>query len=225
MGARKCEESGVKAKHPAVMGAHILDACKTLLPSEGCRVLDPFAGLGTTAKLLPRYDVVGVEIEKEWADQYEKTICGDSLIVVPTLGKFDVVLTSPTYGNRMADDFEASDTSKRITYRHKLGRRLSNGTTANLYYGKRNKKYEDLHSKIWKVCVDALKNNGIFILNCKDFISLGSVMEVTKWHIETLEGYGMSVVKSIRVPSRGMRFGSNSQQRIDYENVICLQKN
>ena len=212
------------SKHPAVMGPHILESCKTLLPFEGCRVLDPFAGLGTTAKLLPEYDVVGVEIEKEWADQYEKTICGDSLIVVPTLEKFDAVLTSPTYGNRMADDFEASDKSKRITYRHKLGRKLSEGTTSNLHYGKRNKKYEDLHTKIWKVCVDALKDNGVFILNCKDFISSGTVMEVTQWHIKTLEGYGMSVVESIRVPSRGMRFGSNSQQRIDYENVVCLQK-
>jgi len=93
-----------------------------------------------------------------------------------------------------------------------------------LHYGRKNKKYEDLHTKIWKVCVDALKDNGVFILNCKDFISSGTVMEVTQWHIKTLEGYGMSVVESIRVPSRGMRFGSNSQQRIDYENVICLQK-
>ena len=109
------------SKHPAVMGPHILDACKTFLPFVGCRVLDPFAGLGTTAKLLPEYDVVGVEIEKEWADQYEKTICGDSLIVVPTLEKFDAVLTSPTYGNRMADDFEASDKSKRITWSFSWG--------------------------------------------------------------------------------------------------------
>ena len=212
------------SKHPAVMGSHILDACKAFLPFVGCRVLDPFAGLGTTAKLLPEYDVVGVEIEKEWADQYEKTICDDSLIVVPTLEKFDAVLTSPTYGNRMADDFEASDKSKRITYRHKLGRKLSEGTTSNLHYGRKNKKYEDLHSKIWKVCVDSLNDNGVFILNCKDFISSGTVMEVTQWHIETLAGYGMSVVESIRVPSRGMRFGSNSQKRIDYENVVCLQK-
>ena len=207
------------SKHPAVMGPHILEACKSFLPFVGCRILDPFAGLGTTAKLLPEYNVVGVEIEKEWADQCENTICGDSLIVVPKLEKFDAVLTSPTYGNRMADDFEASDKSKRITYRHKLGR-----TTSNLHYGRKNKKYEDLHTKIWKVCVDALKDNGVFILNCKDFISSGTVMEVTQWHIDILGTYGLSMVECIRVPSKGMRFGSNSQQRIDYENVICFQK-
>lgn len=211
-------------KHPAVMGPHILEACKSFLPFVGCRILDPFAGLGTTAKLLPEYNVVGVEIEKEWADQCENTICGDSLIVVPKLEKFDAILTSPTYGNRMADDFEASDKSKRITYRHKLGRKLSEGTTSNLHYGKKNKKYEDLHAKIWKVCVDALKDNGVFILNCKDFISSGTVIEVTQWHIDILGTYGLSMVECIRVPSKGMRFGSNSQQRIDYENVICFQK-
>ena len=146
------------------------------------------------------------------------------MIVVPTLEKFDAVLTSPTYGNRMADDFEASDISKRITYRHKLGRKLSKGTTSNLHYGRKNKKYEDFHTKIWKVCVDVLKDDGVFILNCKDFISSGTVMEVTQWHVDILESYGLSVVEYTRVPSRGMRFGSNSQQRIDYENVVCLKK-
>jgi len=52
------------SKHPAIMGPHILKECKEFLPFEGCRVLDPFAGIGTTAKLLPDYDVVGVEIEE-----------------------------------------------------------------------------------------------------------------------------------------------------------------
>jgi tRNA G10 N-methylase Trm11 len=212
------------SKHPAIMGPHILKECKEFLPFEGCRVLDPFAGIGTTAKLLPDYDVVGVEIEEEWAKQCPKTVCGDSLLVIPTLGKFDAVLTSPAYGNRMADDFEASDTSKRITYRHKLGRKLSEGTTANLHFGRKNGKYEELHSKIWKVCVDALTDDGVFILNCKDFLVAGQLMKVTDWHIDTLTSYGMKVEHRVKVPSKGMRFGANSEKRIDYECVVCLKK-
>jgi len=211
-------------KHPAVMGQHILFVCAEFLPYKGCRVLDPFAGVGTTAKLLPDYDVVGIEIESEWAEQCESVICGDSLVEVPKLGKFDAVLTSPAYGNRMADDFNASDGSKRITYRHRLGRCLSDGTTANLHFGRKNNQYEELHRNIWEVCVNALKDDGVFILNCKDFIARGGTMAVTDWHIRTLIGLGLELVSQRQVQSKGMRMGANSEKRIDYENVVCLVK-
>jgi tRNA G10 N-methylase Trm11 len=211
-------------KHPAVMGQHILSICSEFLPKKGCRVLDPFAGIGTTARLLTEYDVVGVEIEVEWAEQNESVICGDSLVEVPKLGKFDAVLTSPAYGNRMADDFNAGDGSKRITYRHRLGRCLSDGTTANLHFGRKNKKYETLHKNIWRVCVDALKDGGVFILNCKDFIAGGETMTVTDWHINTLTDLGLELVNQKQVQSKGMRFGKNSEKRIAFENVVCLQK-
>lgn len=206
------------------MGPHILEVCKRFLPAEGSRVLDPFAGIGTTAKLLSAYDVVGVEIEAEWAAQHPSTICGDSLLVVPTLGSFDAVLTSPTYGNRMADDFEAKEGSSRITYRHKLGRKLSPNTTSNLHFGRRNEKYENLHLAIWGVCVDALKENGVFILNCKDFIANGEIQEVTKWHQTVLESQGLKCIAEEKVPSRGMRFGANRDKRIDYEWVLAFEK-
>lgn len=206
------------------MGPHILEVCKRYLPAEGSRVLDPFAGVGTTAKLLPTYDVVGVEIESEWASQETSTVCGDSLVVVPTLGSFDAILTSPTYGNRMADDFEAKEGSSRITYRHKLGRKLSVNTTSNLHFGRRNQKYEELHQAIWGVCVDALREGGVFILNCKDFIANGEIQEVTKWHQATLEYYGLKCIAEEKVPSRGMRFGANRDKRVDYEWVLAFEK-
>lgn len=187
-------------------------------------MLDPFAGVGTTARLLPEYDVVGVEIEEEWAAQEPSTICGDSLLVVPTLGSFDCILTSPTYGNRMADDFEAKEGSSRITYRHKLGRKLSPSTTSNLHFGRKNKKYEELHRGIWGVCVDALKEGGIFILNCKDFIANGEVQEVTQWHSSVLEEQGLVCIFKEKVSSRGMRFGANRDKRLDYEWVVVFRK-
>jgi tRNA G10 N-methylase Trm11 len=206
------------------MGSHILEICKKFLPSPGSRVLDPFAGIGTTAKLLPDYEVVGVEIEEEWASQEKSTICGDSCIVVPTLGSFDAVLTSPAYGNRMADDFNASNSSSRVTYRHRLGRPLSEGTTSNCHFGRKKLEYEILHQKIWRVCVEALKPGGIFILNCKDFVANGQVKEVTKWHVDTLEGLNLLKVGEEQVPSRGMRFGANREKRIEFEWVVTFEK-
>ena len=216
----------LKKKHPAVMNEKILDACNSLLPDKKMRILDPFAGIGSTAKYLTNYDVVGIEIEKEWAVQNEHTICGDSLTEIPKLGKFDAIVTSPCYGNRMADDFKQSEenTRKYITYKHFLNKKLSNGTTANLHFGKKNNKYEDLHLKIWKVCVTSLKVDGLFILNCKDFISDGKLMEVTNWHIDTLSSLGLTETKKVKVKSKGMRYGSNSNLRLDYEYVVCFKK-
>lgn len=215
-------ENGIS--HPAVMSQAIMDACKLFLPRKQCRILDPFAGIGTTAKLLPEHKVVGIEIEKEWADFHESTICGDSKDIIPTLGKFDVVLTSPTYGNRMADDFKATNSTGRATYRHKLGRMLSEGTTSNLYFDKKNKKYETLHFDIWGKCVDALVSKGLFILNCKDFIALGELKEVSKWHVDTLQFLGLKIVGHHKVEQRGMRYGANSNVRVGHENIFCLQK-
>ena len=210
--------------HPAVMNAAILESCKSFLPFEGCTVLDPFAGTGSTAKGLPEYQVTGVEIEHEWAEQHPSTICGDSLKIVPTLGMFDAILTSPCYGNRMADDFNASDGSKRLTYRHRLGRPLSEGTASNLHFGRKNRRYEELHEKIWTCCVSHLKSEGRFILNCKDFIARGKVKPVTQWHIDFLKSLKLKVVEEVKIPVRGMRFGANSEKRISYERVICFER-
>lgn len=210
--------------HPAIMGEHILSVCKQYLPDPPANILDPFAGIGTTAHLLPEYNVIGIEIEKEWADQHASTICGDSLLVIPTLNSFDAILTSPTYGNRMADDFNASDSSKRITYRHKLGHPLAEGTTSNLHFGKSLQKYEMLHRSIWEVCIKALNPNGIFILNIKDFIANKQIMNVSQWHVDCLIDLGMSLISSSQVESKGMRYGANRELRIDYENVYCFKK-
>ncbi len=206
------------------MGTHLIDACKKYLPFLGCRVLDPFAGIGTTAKYLIDYDVVGIELEPEWANQCPKTICGDSLKIVPFLGKFDAIVTSPAYGNRMADDFEAKDNSKRITYRHTIGRKLTTGTTANLHFGRKNGGYEKLHEKIWSVCVNALSDNGIFVLNCKDFIRNSKIIEVTSWHRNVIESFGMQIVEENKIPSKGMGFGKSAEKRVGYENIICFKK-
>lgn len=206
------------------MSRQILEACKEFIPEGRFRILDPFAGVGTTSLLLPEHDVVGIEIEKEWAEQNPNTIHGDCKKVIPTLGQFDIVLTSPAYGNRMADDFIAKDTSRRMTYRHSLGRPLTAGTSSNLHFGRKNSRYEDLHTEVWSKCVDCLKHGGLFILNCKDFISMGKLMEVTSWHVDHLTSLGLVQTGWKKVKSSGVRFGSNHNIRVDQEDVVCLKK-
>lgn len=59
------------------------------------------------------------------------TVIGDATRLPFDNRMFDAVITSPTYGNRMADHHDAQDGSKRITYRHS-GRHPSRWSAAVL---------------------------------------------------------------------------------------------
>ena len=61
----------------------------------------------------------------EWATQSPLTVVGNALDVAALCPVTDCIVTSPCYGNRMADHHDAKDSSRRITYKHKLGRDMS----------------------------------------------------------------------------------------------------
>lgn len=105
-----------RPEHPAKYSAPIMTELRAALahwaptsPLFPVTVLDPFAGLGGIHQLVPfGYDTTGVEIEADWARCHPRTICGDSTALAFADGSFDVVATSPCYGNRMADTYDGS---------------------------------------------------------------------------------------------------------------------
>jgi len=123
----------VVARHPARFSTNIIDRLTELAVEEvhrlnvsSIRVLDPFAGVGGIHNIrtaLPgQIKSVGVELEPEWACAHPDTIVGDATALPFPDESFDAVMTSPCYGNRMADHHNAKDGSRRITYKHTLGR-------------------------------------------------------------------------------------------------------
>src|SRR5207302_7210410 len=108
-------------RHPAKFSDPLLPVLRALI-HPGARVLDPFAGSGRIHEITD--NAVGIEIEPEWADLHPHTHCGNALDLPFADAVFDVICTSPTYGNRMADHHDAKDDSRRNTYRHALGRPL-----------------------------------------------------------------------------------------------------
>lgn len=212
---------------PAVPG-HPAPYTEALLPVmarylRGCtRVLDPFGGVGgvfALAHYLPGVRFEAVEIEPEWAEADPRITHGDALALPWPDGTFDGICVSPVYGNRMSDHHGAGDDSRRMTYRHRLGRALHPHNAGRLQWGP---KYRAMHLAAWKEARRVLRDGGRFVLNCKDHIRSGQLQEVTGWHVRALGSLGFVEVGRTRVRCPGMRFGSNADLRVEEEWVICM---
>jgi len=227
--------------HPAKFSDVILDAIEGVLDDEverqdhPIRVLDPFAGTGKIHRLHDpgRIHTFGVELEPEWATQHVQTSIGNALDLTAVFGPrfvFDVVATSCTYGNRMADHHVATDDSKRMTYTHQMGRQLHQDNSGKMPWGD---KYREFHVAAWTEATKFLVPEGLFILNVKNFYRTRTIkrkkvtelVDVCQWHLDTLVGMGYYAWgEPIIVPVRGMSFGANGSKRVDHEMVYVLRK-
>ncbi len=222
-------------KHPATFSTPIMAAVRTILdnhlpPVAGRqhRVLDPFAGVGTIHDLrYDGFDTVGVELEPEWAAKSPHTVCGDSRDLTATLTRagqtplFDAIVTSPAYGNRMADNYAGDAVgSKRFTYRIALGRPLTSGNSGSLQWGAA---YRGLHEAVWRQCTEVLAPGGLFVLNVSNHVRAGKVMPVVEWHLGILFDLGFQLEDVQAVTTRRMRFGANGEARTPNEKVATLR--
>lgn len=209
-------------RHPAKFSGVLLDVIRPFLPEAGT-VLDPFAGTGRVHLLAtPTLRTVGVEIEPEWAGMHSDTVVGNALALPFADSSFDAIVTSPCYGNRMADHHEAKDSSRRMTYRHTLGRPLHADNSGAMQWGEA---YRAFHCIAWKEAIRVLRPSGVFIFNCADHIRRGQRQSVTAWHCATLMHQGsLRWEKQRPVATPGMRFGQNGSARVGYEWVILFRK-
>jgi hypothetical protein len=210
-------------------------------------VLDPFGGVGGIFDLHSMewdfdagqlvFHITSVEIEEEWSGvasghpRYRPHTSDRSLamdffdfaIHPANREAFDLVVTSPTYGNRMADHHTPSpeDTSERNTYRHKLGRPLTEGSSASLQWGD---EYREFHRAAWDEIFDLLEPGGYFILNVKDHIRKKTKQPVAAWHRAYCGSIGFNLITDSQVAVRGNRQGENGEVRVDHEHVFLFQK-
>jgi SAM-dependent methyltransferase len=213
--------------HPAVYPAAVLDIFMELLDGFK-KILDPFAGTGKIHKLhdmQPTYwDTVGIEIEPEWAGMHERTKIGSALELPFPKNSFDAIATSPTYGNRFADNYDASDPEARRNYRADLGRELTEGSSGGMQWGG---EYRDFHQKAWDEILRVLKANGRLVLNIKDHIRDHDWQDVAAWHVDYLVREGnmkIAAIRPVAVSGNGMPFGSNADARVAAELVVALDK-
>lgn len=210
-------------RHPAQYTAALLPIMARLLAGSR-RILDPFGGVGGIFKLaawLPGASFDAVEIQPKWAAADPRITVGSALALPWGAGAFDAVCTSPTYGNRMADDFAIkADAGGRNTYTHAHGERLDPENSGILQWGP---EYRAFHVKAWTEARRVLAPGGVFVLNCKDHIRGGVVQAVTDWHISALGDLGFYLIDTVQVACPGNRYGANSDLRLDTETVAALR--
>lgn len=217
------------ADHPAKFSVNVLKAMTVALmdfadlargaPFE--RILDPFAGTGLVHRFGPMFgETVGVELEPEWAAHHPRTIVGDAQTLPFPDDSFDCMITSPCYGNRMADHHEAKDASKRNTYRHTLGRELSPGSTATVQWGSL---YREIHFNAWWEAQRVLTPDALVLLNVSNHIRGGVEQMVAEWHLTEWLDDGFKLVSAVPVPTSRNRNGANAHLRVDHEWLFVLR--
>lgn len=219
---------------------------------EPTLVLDPFAGVGadrlSAAIGMP---VFGTELEPEWARQ-GGAIVGDATALPIRPGSIGCMVTSPAYGSRMSDAHEARDAckrcagerrytdpagvaqpcrgcggtglSKRNTYRHTLGRKLSAGSAAVLRWGP---KYRRLHEAAWRAANDALRPGALVLVNVKNHTETyddGEIEHpVTEWHLNLWLSLDAKLLTVVEIDTPGQRHGANRDARADCERLLVLR--
>lgn len=107
--------------HPRIINeiAEQLSAYARARSKRKLWVLDPFAGIGGVHELRDlvegvKVETVGIELMPRWAEAHENTIVGNCIEVMGAMRaqSFDAVITSPSYGNRMADHHDNRDVCK-----------------------------------------------------------------------------------------------------------------
>lgn len=190
----------------------IIEVFRSIVPKG--LVLDPLGGIGRLGRLGSDWKVITSDIEKTWACQGLDNGTAASLTAdarsLPFLdSSFNTVVTSPSYGNRLADRDASqrrsmtggfhSDGTRR-TYRRYLGKELHPANSGGMQWGPG---YQRLHDLIWQEVWRVLKPGGLFILNVKDHVRNGLRQPVVEWHHRKLLNLGFLWRGGVSVPLSG----------------------
>ena len=224
--------------HPAKWSDVLLEVIYRDYIEDNDIILDVFGGTGKIGKL-KEYGCENIfisqEIEEEWALQGVNSEIDFCFIADATSSNHyekytelgvNFIITSPAYGNRMADKHEAKDGSKRYTYKHLINRKLhDNNSGGYRFYGahKRNK-YHIIHEATWLNCYNMLPQGGKFLLNCSNYLVKGVEILVTEWHIDLLKRIGFTLIEEQMVKTPRLRVGQNSDKRVIGERLCLFKK-
>ncbi len=211
--------------HPAKYSTELLPVLAKYCYGD---IIDIMGGTGK-AGLLKQFNekiktVTINELESEWAIQAKQNgvdtiITGDARTVT---GRFNVIVTSPPYGNRLADNFKPSQhDSKRRMYAGDLGRAPSNGSTCCSHFGRG---YE---SQMIDIISRAIKNiiHDRIVWNTSNFIRDFKEVDIFSFYKRVFESLGYKIVARERVSTKRHRgVGANTHLRVEYEDIVAWER-
>lgn len=224
------EKGDTTITHPAVYSERFIPIFAEIAKKYDAKtVLDPFGGVGNIGKIKDygfEGKVIANELEAEWSafhesNKVDESITGDAR-KMPSIesDSIDAVITSPTYGNRLADRRITAKVDN-LTYANSLGRELTSGNSGRMHYGP---KYKQLHNEVYKELYRVVKPGGIAVINMKDFISKGKVVPVTDFHINAMLNAGFELLYRDKVKTTGLATGKIKRPKVESEDIIVFEK-
>lgn len=214
-----------KFRHPAKFSAALMPIIAAHI-QPGTLCLDPFGGTGgrlAQAALQNRARVIINEIQWKvlFTAASTRRTNANALYLPYSSNSLDAIITSPTYGNRMADKY--TDGSRRNTYRAAFGddEELHFHNTGAMQWGNL---YRSVHAQAWQEAARVLKSGGTFLLNISDHIRAGKLIPVSRWHCETLQANDLVLLETHTVTTPRNRQGENGDKRAACEYIFVFQK-
>jgi hypothetical protein len=227
-----------RVRHPAKFSDTILAQLNTIVPAG--IYLDPFAGTGRVHELqrlveapdgtVALRETVGIEIQPQWAALHPQTQVGNALHLPDEwTGRFDGIITSPTYGNRFADHHNAADPSTRRSYTHDLRTmtgdatlRLEADNSGTVHF--RQPRYAQFHRRAWTECHRVTRSDATMYLNISNFIEKGKEQSVIGVHVKLLVQTGWTIEAIHDIDTPRLRYGQNHEARVDGEVIIVARR-
>lgn len=210
--------------HPAQYTTALLPVMASMLKGRQ-RVLDIFGGAGGVFALEhwlgADVQIEAVELEPEFAAMHPRTRQGNALHLPWGDSYFDAICTSPTYGNRLADKYRPG--ADCFSYAQSLERHLHTDNTGCMQWNPNGGQYQVTHVLAYAEARRVLQPGGAFVLNMKDHYRNKVLQPVTDWHVNTLKALGFQVVKRQKVKTPSLRYGENSELRVEHEHVILFE--
>jgi hypothetical protein len=108
-----------------------------------------------------------------------------------------------------------------MTYRHRLGRSLSEGSAAGLRWGE---EYRALHRRAIEEMVRVTRYRGLIVVNMSNHVRAGVVQRVVEWWTADLLAHELNLVAVLPVETPRMRFGLNHEARVAFEHLIVVRR-
>ncbi len=215
--SEKCKDDKYAYKHPAPYLIKDTQKLISLFTKSGMKVLDPFAGSGTTiiaASNINRFGI-GIDLSEEYVnlskerfaskgiseDMYELYL-GDSLKVLDSFDSdyFDYIVTSPPYHNILkntAGGIRSDNSSKGFRNGTRQGIEFYSDKLEDLGNQETFEGFIKLLSKIMKKCYKKLKNGKYCSIVISDFTVDKKEVCVQSYIVEMMEKIGFEFVGTI----------------------------